>query len=63
MKRYNLVNLPENCKIVPDSYGDWMRVAEYEVLTVKLRDALEQIALGQFTAQGCKDIASAALEI
>lgn len=43
MKRYNLVNLPEDCKIVPDSYGDWMRVAEHKVLTVKYRDALERI--------------------
>ena len=63
MKRYNLVNLPEDCKIVPDSYGDWMRVAEYEVLTVKLRDALEQIALGQYAAHTCKLIAERALEI
>lgn len=69
MRRYNLVNLPEDCKIVPDCYGDWMTVAEYEVLTVKFRDALEQIvAVGARNSNFPQDdrmynIAKAALEI
>ena len=68
MKRYNLANLPENCRIVPDCYGDWMRVAEHEVLTVKYRDALEQIVEvgnsdSNFPQDGrMYDIAKAALE-
>jgi meiotically up-regulated gene 157 (Mug157) protein len=44
MRRYDLVNLPEDCRLVPDCYGMWMTVAEHEVITVKYRDALERIA-------------------
>ena len=44
MRRYNLVNLPEDCRLVTDAFGDWMTVAEHEVLTAKYRDDLEQLA-------------------
>lgn len=36
MKRYNLCNISEDAKVIPDVYGDWVRYEDVEAILKKL---------------------------